>query len=30
MSRVALVIGSTSDKTVGDKIQGLLQELGVA
>jgi 5-(carboxyamino)imidazole ribonucleotide mutase len=29
MSRVALVIGSTSDKTVGDKIQGLLQELGV-
>jgi 5-(carboxyamino)imidazole ribonucleotide mutase len=30
MSRIALVIGSTSDKTVGDKIQGLLQELGVA
>lgn len=30
MSRVALVIGSTSDKPVGDKIQGLLQELGVA
>jgi 5-(carboxyamino)imidazole ribonucleotide mutase len=29
MSRVALVIGSTSDKGVGDKIQGLLQELGV-
>jgi 5-(carboxyamino)imidazole ribonucleotide mutase len=30
MNRVALVIGSTSDKGVGDKIQGLLQELGVA
>lgn len=29
MSLVALIIGSTSDKAVGDKIQGLLQELGV-
>lgn len=29
MHRVALVIGSTSDKPVGDRIQALLQELGV-